>query len=124
MSVKVGRILIVAVAAEVAAVLILVLAVAIFGPRDPEGAAQYAQSLGMWLGPIAGFVMCVIGGWFVSKNLAEKHVLNGFVLGAAVAAIDVTILVAGGAEFQMVFVVSNIGRVVAGTLGGWLASRS
>ena len=104
--------------------LTLVLLVALLGPSDQAAAQAYAERLGYWVGPIAGFVFCLLGGWWVAKGLSGAHVLNGLILGAAVAAIDLAILLVSGAEFHPVFAVSNIGRVVAGSLGGSLAGRS
>lgn len=120
---RIGRILITAIAVEAIAIIGLVLVVALLGPSDPDAAQAYAEKVGYWFGPAAGFVLCVVGGWFVSRRLSERHILNGLVLGAAVAAIDIALLLVSGAAFQLIFVVSNIGRLVAGTIGGWLASR-
>ena len=124
MPIRIGRILIGAVLAEFLAVLALVLIVAVFGPSDQAAAEAYAQRLGYWVGPLAGFVFTLIAGWWVAKNLTNYHLANGFVLGVAVAVIDISILVASGSGFQLIFAVSNIGRVIAGSIGGWLAGRS
>jgi hypothetical protein len=113
-----------AIAIEAVAVLILVVVVAVFGPSEPDAAQAYAERLGYWIGPLAGFTLCVGGGWLAARSLTADHIRRGMLLGAMVAAIDVAILVAGGAAFQAIFVVSNLGRVVAGSLGGWLASRA
>lgn len=123
MSIRVGRILAIAIVVEALAILGLVIVVALLGPSDPDSARAYAERVGYWFGPSAGFVLCIAGGWFVARRLTEGQVLNGLALGVAVAAIDIALIVAGGAAFQFVFVASNVGRVVAGTLGGWLASR-
>jgi hypothetical protein len=50
-------------------------------------------------------------------------VSNGLVLGLAVAGIDIGLLVVSGAAFQPIFALSNIGRVIAGSAGGWIARR-
>lgn len=118
------RMALLAVAIEALAVLILVLIVALLGPTEPVAAQAYAQRLGSWVGPMAGFVLCLGGGWFVARNLSSGHVSRGALLGTMVAAIDVAILVASGATFQPLFVLSNLGRVVAGSLGGYLATRT
>ena len=120
---KIGRMVLLAIAIEAVAVLILVLVVAVFGPADPGAAQEYAQRLGYWIGPLAGFTLCVGGGWLAARALAADHIRRGMLLGAMVAAIDVAILVASGSAFQPIFVVSNLGRVIAGSLGGWIASR-
>ena len=115
------RMLLLAVAIEAAAVLLLVLLVAALGPADPAAAQALAERLGYWFGPIAGFFLCLGGGWLVARRLTEGHVLRGLVLGAMVASIDIAILVASGATFQPMLVFSNLGRLVAGSLGGFVA---
>ena len=124
MQIRLGRILVAAIAVEVLAVLVLVVLVALAGPSEPAAAEAYAMRLGYWVGPIAGFVLCVIGGWWVARGLATAHLINGLALGVVAAALDVAILLASGAEFQPVFAVSNIGRLIAGGMGGLLAARS
>jgi hypothetical protein len=121
---RIGRSLILAIVIEALAILALVGLVALFGPSDPEAAQAYAQRLGYWVGPTAGFVLCVAGGWLIARQLPARHVLNGLVLGALVAAIDVVLLLVSRAEFQLIFVFANLGRLVAGAVGGWLASRT
>jgi hypothetical protein len=124
MRLEIRRILLVGIAVEILAILTLVVLVAVLGPSDPAAARAYAERLGYWLGPIAGFVLCLLGGWLVARPIPSYQTVNGLALGAFVAAIDVALLLAGGAAFRVVFVVSNVGRLVAGALGGWLASRS
>ena len=121
MQIRVGRILIAAVAAEVLAVLVLVLLVVLFGPAAEATAQAYAERLGYWVGPIAGFGFCLLGGFWVARGLHSAQVVNGFLLGVVVAAIDIAILVVSGAAFQPIFALSNLGRVIAGSIGGWLA---
>jgi hypothetical protein len=123
MKFRIGRIAFAAVAAEVLGILVLVLLVAAFGPSDKTAAQTYAQSLGLWVGPVSGFVLCLLGGFWVARGLVKLHVANGFALGVAGAAIDAGLLIAAGASFEIVYLVSNLGRVVAGTIGGWLAER-
>jgi nitrate reductase gamma subunit len=118
-----GRMVLLALAIEASTVLVLVLVVAVFGPVDPDAARAYAEQSGYWIGPVAGFALCLGGGWLVARRLSDRHVLRGATLGAMVAVIDLAILVAGGAGFRMIFVVSNLGRIVAGASGGLLARR-
>ena len=115
------RLLGLAVLLEAAAVVVLVLIVAVFGPSDAEGSQAFAQRLGDWVGPIAGFVLCFGGGWLVSRRLTTGQVARGLLLGSLVAAIDVSILIASGSAFRLLFVLSNLGRLVAGALGGFMA---
>lgn len=116
-----GRLTLLAVAIESIAVLVLVVIVAVLGPSDPAESQAYAERMGYWAGPVAGFVLCFGGGWLAARGLTEGHVVRGILLGAMVAAIDIAILVAGGAGFQVIFVLSNSGRLIAGALGGLMA---
>ncbi len=120
---SIRRMLLLAVGIEALTVALLVVLVALFGPSEPDAASAFAQRLGNWVGPLGGFTICLGGGWLVARPLTSGHVARGALLGAMVAAIDLTILVASGSAFQFLFVLSNVGRVVAGSLGGLAASK-
>jgi hypothetical protein len=123
MKISIGKIILTAVMVEVLTILALVLVVGVFGPSDPGAAEAYAERLGTFLGPTAGFLLTLAGGWWIAKRAEDSRVLNGLLVGAAVAAIDILILVLSGAGFQLLFVVSNVGRVIAGAIGGLIARR-
>jgi len=123
MKLRGGRILIAAIAAEVLSIFALVVLVIIFGPSDTAAAQTYAERLGFWVGPISGFLLCVGGGYWAGQGLTSRSVENGFAVGVVSALLDVTTVLVLGAQFQPIFVISNAGRVIAGTLGGWLAWR-
>ena len=118
---KIRRMMLLAVVAEVIAILVLVLLVSLFGPSEASEARAFADRLGTWVGPIAGFVLCFGGGWLVARGMTSGHVLRGLLFGAMVAMLDGGLLVLGGAAFQPILVVSNVGRLVAGALGGLVA---
>jgi hypothetical protein len=52
-----------------------------------------------------------------------RQVLYSSVVGLLAAFIDVAILISSGATFQWLFAASNFGRLLAGTLGTFIASR-
>lgn len=124
MNIRTGRIVIAALVTEAVAILALVAIVALFGPHEKAAAQQFAERVGFWFGPASGVVLCIAAAFWVTRGLASGHVYQGVLLGVAAAVIDITLLVLGGAQFQPVFVFSNIGRVLAGAFGGWLASRT
>jgi hypothetical protein len=124
MSIRAGRIVIAAIATEVVAILALVAIVALFGPNENVAAHQFAERIGYWFGPASGFVLCIVAAVWVTRGLVSGHVYQGVLLGVAAAAIDITLLVLSAAQFQPIFVISNFGRLLAGAIGGWLASRS
>lgn len=113
-----------AIAAEVLAILILILLVAIFGPRDQAQAQAYAEKLGQWVGPLAGVVLSFLGALWVSRGLASGRLLHGFLFGLIYALVDVALLVAMQAPFMWLFVASDGGKLLAGIAGGLLAARS
>ena len=112
-----------AIAAEVTAILILVLIVAIFGPRDQAQAEAYAQKLGPWVGPLAGVVLSFLGALWVSRGLTSGHLLHGTLFGAIYALIDAALIVASQAPFMWLFVASDAGKFLAGVAGGFVAAR-
>jgi len=118
-----GRIIVTAVIVEVAAIAVLVAIVALLGPRNAAGAKEYAERLGQWVGPIGGATLCFVGGFWVAQASSSSRVLHGVLVGIATAVIDAALLLVAGAPFQLLFVASNIGKVLAGALGGWVASR-
>lgn len=118
-----GRILIAAVLGEIAAIVLLIALVALLGPKEPAAARAYAEQLGEYVGPIGGALACFLGAWWAARGLAARHVLHGVLVGAVMAAIDIALLVASGAPFRLLFVGSNLGRILAGILGGWMAGR-
>ena len=123
MEIKYLQLVVAALAIEIISVLVLVIMVAIFGPPDPEQAQAFAADLGYWVGPIAGFIFSFLGAYVITKNLSRSRIPNGILLGLLVAIVDVSILVGSDRGFEMIFLVSNTGRVVAGTLGAYVAER-
>jgi hypothetical protein len=99
------------------------LLVLIFGPHDAAADQAYAERLSLWVGPISGVVLCLICGWILTRRLNSAHVINGMAVGAAAAALDILIIVLSGSPFRIVYMLSNLGRLGAAAVGGWLASR-
>ena len=112
-----------AIVAELIPIIALIAIVALFGPGDPAEAEAYATRLGPWVGPLGGALATFLLAIWVARPLATGHVLHGALLGVLVALLDAGLLVAGSTPFQWLFVVSGLGRIVAGSLGGYLASR-
>jgi hypothetical protein len=123
MRIRWTRVIFAAVLAEVATIAALVLLVAIFGPREAGAAEGYAEQLGQWVGPIGGAISCLLGGLWVARSVSIRRPLHGLLVGVTAAVIDIALLLASGASFQLLFALSNIGRVVAGGLGGWVVTQ-
>ncbi|MGI9625686.1 MAG: hypothetical protein ACR2QM_02520 [Longimicrobiales bacterium] len=105
---------------EAVPIVVLVAVVAVFGPRDPVGAGDFAQKAGLWVGPLAGAgVVLLLSAW--AGRGSSRPILQGAGIGLTVALLDLGILAVTGAPFAAVFVASNVGKVLAGTLGGWLS---
>lgn len=112
-----------AIAAEVAAILVLVCLVAIFGPREASQAQVYAEKLGWWVGPIAGTILSFIGAFWVARQLASGQLVHGSLFGLLYSLIDVALIIAMQPPFEWVFVVSTAGKLIAGASGGLVAAR-
>mgnify|MGYP001552660548 CR=1 FL=1 len=124
MNIRWLRIILAGVIAEIVPIVILVIVVATMGPGEPEADQEFAKRFGMYIGPIAGAVAAFVFAIWVARPLSDKLVLHGFLLGAFIALLDAALLVAGSSEFQWIIVFSGLGRIVAGTLGGFVATRA
>jgi apolipoprotein N-acyltransferase len=127
MTIRAGRVVIAAVVVEILAVATLILIPTIFmvsaGLTTAGNAEAELQRHGRWVGPAAGFLFCLLGGWWVARRLDSDQEWNGLVLGLLAAILDVGLLAYAGAPFAWVFVLSTAGRVAAGYLGGGLARK-
>ena len=125
MRIKWGRAIMATLAAEVLGVLALIVLVAIFGPPGFKEATPFAERLGAYVGPISGFTLCMIGGWWTARAaLPADKVVNGAAMGMIAAALDLALSFALGGHFMPLLAYSNVGRIISGTLGGWLATRT
>jgi hypothetical protein len=117
------RLILGAIAAEILAILVLIVVVAIFGPRDQAQAQAYAERMGQWVGPLAGVVLSFLGALWVSRGLTSGHLLHGFLFGLIYALVDVALLIAMQAPFMWLFVASDGGKLLAGIVGGLVAAK-
>ncbi len=111
------------IAAEIAPVLLLVLLVALVGGQAAEAPETLANRLGQWVGPLAGAAATMLAAWWAVRPSPRK-IAHGAGIGLAVAALDASIVLAGGIAFEWLFAASWAGRVAAGAAGGTLASRA
>lgn len=112
------------IAAEAIPIVLLVALIALFGPGEAEADQVFAQELAYWVGPIGGAIATFALSLWVLKPLSGNHVAYGALFGLSVALLDSGLIVASGASFAWLFVASQCGRIVAGTIGGVVARRS
>jgi hypothetical protein len=126
MSLRVGRLLVAAPIAELLAVAgLLVPGLVGFVTIKATVAARMfeMQAIAQWSAPLAGFLFCLLAGWWVARRASTAHARNGLVLGIAVAATDLVLLVASGAPFGLLMASSAASRIVGGYVGGAIARR-
>jgi hypothetical protein len=114
------RIILAGFIAEALPIVTLVILVAIFGPPDQAGAEEFATRLGSFVGPIGGAFFALLLAFWGAHGVKSRLVLHGLLVGLFAAVLDASILVASAAPFRWIFVLSGIGRIVAGLLGGYL----
>jgi len=122
-SIRWGRVIIGGIIAEVAVILILIALVATFGPSETVSAQAFAERLGRWVGPIGGALCSFLAAFFVARPLTSGRKMNGVAAGVFLAVLDVVLLVASHPPFQWLFVVSNLGKILAGYVGGVASFR-
>jgi hypothetical protein len=124
-----GRILLAIIAAEAVPILLLVLVVVVYSAIRPAGSQSpeaFAPQAGMWVGPIGGFLATLLFSWWAARRAQPRQLVHGAAVGLGTAVLDFSlgVLLGGGGAIEPVFFFSNVGRIIAGLLGGWLAARS
>ena len=122
------RVLVAILASEALPILALVIVVLIFGVwRSPDSVTpeEFAPMAGNWVGPIGGFLMTLVFARWAARHASERPFSHGIAVGIGTALLDVGlgIALAGTGVTQVIFVLSNAGRILAGILGGWLGAR-
>jgi hypothetical protein len=122
------RVVVAVILAEMLPILLLVAIVAVYGViRQTESLspAEFAPLAGMWVGPIGGFLATLLFAWRAARRAPEQRVVHGTAVGVGTALLDLGlgILLGGGDAIHPVLFLSNGGRILAGVLGGWLATR-
>jgi hypothetical protein len=111
--------------AEAVPVLLLVLAMFFVGMSiGGQPSQEIAAAWGSWIGPIGGTLSTAIVARMLARS-SSRPVHLGLALGFAVGLFDLalTLLLAQGAPFRLLFVISALSRVAGGGLGGLAAAR-
>jgi hypothetical protein len=109
--------------AEFVPILLLVALVAIVGPSSAQSPEALAVQLGQWVGPIGGALAVLVAArWAVRAS--PRKIAHGAGIGAAAAALDAGLLLAGGTPFEWLFAASWAGRIAAGAAGGAVARQA
>jgi hypothetical protein len=103
---------------------LLIVVVALFAPPENQEAQEFAREMAARIGPVAGFLLCIAGGWWTARTapIADR-IPNGALMGVMAAAFDVALSFTFGGGFALLLVLANAGRIFAGALGGWMATR-
>jgi hypothetical protein len=121
------RVAVAVLAGEMIPIVTLIAVVAVYGAfiRAPGGESPeaFAERAGAWVGPVIGATCAfLLSQW--AGHEAARAVAQGALIGLSLAVVDVALLVASGAPFRPLFLYSNLGKIIAGTLGGLSAHRS
>jgi hypothetical protein len=122
------RVVVAVILAELLPILLLVAIVFVYGAIRQSGSLtpqEFAPRAGMWVGPIGGFLATLLFAWRTARRAPEQKIVHGTAVGVGTALLDLGlgILLGGAGAIQPVFFLSNGGRILAGVLGGWLATR-
>jgi hypothetical protein len=123
--VRAWRFVLIVLAAELAPILVLVLAMFVVGTvQGGQPSQATASAWGSWIGPTFGALFTGFFAYRLARGSNRPGVF-GLAFGVSVAMLDLglTLLAAKGAPFQLLFAVSALSRLAAGALGGWMAER-
>ena len=121
MHIPIIRLILAVIAAELVPILLLVATVAALGPPELESAQHFAAVMGRWIGPIGGAVCAYLAAFGIGRLAPERALSDGVIVGLCLAALDGLILFASNANFEWIFVISNAGKIIAATFGGWVS---
>ena len=111
-----GRVVLAAVAAEVA-VILLIIAISIIRPESRESAGHYAAPPASAL---ATFLMVL----WVARKLESGFILHGILVGLVGVVLTAGFVFVAKPEDRLMYGVSYLLRIVGGYLGGVVARRS
>jgi hypothetical protein len=122
------RVVVAVILAEMLSLLLLDATVVVYSVIRQTGSLSleaFAPRAAMWVGPIGGFLATLLFAWWAARRASEQKIMHGAAVGVGTALLDfgLGIVLVGGDAIHPVFFLSNGGRIVAGVLGGWLASR-
>lgn len=114
--------------AEIIPVLVLIFVVMLYSmvrKDDSLSPEEFAPMAGNWVGPIAGFFVTGLMGFWAGRRAVFKPLQHGMAVGIGTALLDLMIATGLTGELMLsgLLVASNTGRIVAGTLGGFLAGK-
>jgi hypothetical protein len=117
------RFVLMVLAAEIAPILVLVLAMFFVGTvQGGQPSQATASAWGAWIGPIFGALFTGFFAYRLARGSNRPGVF-GLAFGVSVAMLDLGLIATQGAPFQWLFAVSAMSRLASGWLGGWVTER-
>ena len=117
------RFVLMVLAAELAPVLVLVLAMFVVGTvQGGQPSQETASAWGSWIGPSFGARFTGLFAHRLARG-SNRPVAFGLAFGGAVAMLDLGLIATQGVSFQWLFALSALSRLAGGGLGGWMAER-
>ena len=117
------RFVLLVLAAELAPILVLVLAMFFVGTAQGGQPSQAtASAWGAWIGPIFGALFTGFFAYRLARG-SNRPGAFGLAFGVSVAMLDLGLIATQGAPFQWLFAVSAMSRLVSGWVGGRMAQR-
>ncbi len=107
------------------ALLAIVMIYSVVGNTESATPEEFAPLAGNWVGPIGGFFATLMFAAWTARGAVHRPLAYGLAVGIGTAALDFAIgsLLSGDESIEPLLVISNVGRVLAGALGGLLIYR-
>jgi hypothetical protein len=109
--------------AEIVPLLIVFALVALFGPQDEAGSADYAMRVRRMVAPVGGTAMAfIVAAKIGRKSSAPVH--QGLLLGTGLVILDTVLILLGQVPFEWGFLFSSVLKLLGGGFGGALAAAN
>lgn len=126
--VRLLRVTIAAVLSELIPLLVLVIAITVWGYLAAPGNGQavyeaFAQQAGKYVGPVIGPLVTLGMGFWAARKQTNAWLLHGTLTGAMVVVLDLAIYASQATNLEPLFLIGLVAKLLAGVLGGYLAKR-
>ena len=125
--VRLLRVALAALFAELIPLIVLVAAVTVYGylmpGLDKSDYETFAKQAAAYIGPVAGTLATLGFAFWAARKPESRRLLHGLLTGILVVILDLAIFSTPKADFDLKDVLVLLAKLVAGALGGYLAQR-
>lgn len=83
----------------------------------------FAGRAGSLIGPAGGALLAFLFALWACRRLKSDFILNGLLVGLVAAIVHIAMFLSSGMGFQLIYVIADALKIVAGVAGGYAAQK-